>query len=83
MRPREPKVLDGFQHCRKPWLVRTLPGVGPEVSSARLVFITAPVEARKPRQHPQASNDPIRTEFKADSNRIPCLPCSTRYFVKY
>ena len=56
MRLRESEALDGFQHCRKPWLVRTLPGIGPEVSGV----YHQPTEARKPRQHPQAANDPIR-----------------------
>ena len=60
----EIEALDGFQHCRKPWLVRTLPGIGPEVSGV----YHQPTEARKPRQHPQAANDPIRKEFKTGSN---------------
>lgn len=64
MRPRESEALDGFQHCRKPWLVRTLPGIGPEMSGV----YHQPTEARKPRQHPQAANDPIRKEFKTGSN---------------
>lgn len=48
MRSHEPEALDGFQHCRKPWLVSTFPGVGPEVSSAGLVFITSPLKQGSP-----------------------------------
>ena len=67
---------------RRPRLVSTLSGVGPGVSSARLAFIAAPFEGRKPKPHPQAANGLIRKDFKAGSNQIPCLPCSTKYFVK-
>lgn len=73
----------GSGSMRRPWLVSTLSGVGPGVSSARLAFITAPVEGRKPKPHAQAANGLIGKDFKAGNNQTPCLPCSAKYFVKY